>query len=203
MRPIRPLALLACTLLSLAALAGDEPKKAEPAGSEAEMQAYAKANQPTEAHKRLADMAGKWTFVTKMWMDPSQPPTVSEGTSEVTVIMDGRFIQEEHRGTMMGQSFRGLGLIGYDNQKKQYVSTWVDNMTTQIMMQTGEWDAAQNAFVYRTEMDDPKKVLTGDGERMRHIKITSVDGIPADALRELVKQAVKLNTAKGNPTLGR
>ena len=54
-----------------------------------------------------------------------------------------------------------------------------------------------------TEMDDPKKVLTGDGERMRHIKITSVDEIPADALRELVKQAVKLNTAKGNPTLGR
>jgi hypothetical protein len=54
-----------------------------------------------------------------------------------------------------------------------------------------------------TEMDDPKKVLTGDGERMRHIKITSVDQIPADALRDLVKQAVQLNTAKGNPTLGR
>jgi Uncharacterized conserved protein len=54
-----------------------------------------------------------------------------------------------------------------------------------------------------TEMDDPKKVLTGDGERMRHIKVTSVDDIPADALRDLVKQAVQLNTAKGNPTLGR
>jgi hypothetical protein len=54
-----------------------------------------------------------------------------------------------------------------------------------------------------TEMDDPKKVLTGDGERMRHIKITSVKDIPADALRDLVKQAVQLNTAKGNPTLGR
>ena len=54
-----------------------------------------------------------------------------------------------------------------------------------------------------TEMEDPKKVLTGDGERMRHIKVTSVDDIPADALRDLVRQAVKLNTAKGNPTLGR
>jgi hypothetical protein len=54
-----------------------------------------------------------------------------------------------------------------------------------------------------TEMEDSKKVLTGDGERMRHIKITSVDDIPVDALVDLVKQAVKLNTAKGNPTLGR
>ena len=54
-----------------------------------------------------------------------------------------------------------------------------------------------------TEMEDPKKVLTGDGERMRHIKITSLKEIPSDALRDLVKQAVQLNTAKGNPTLGR
>ncbi len=54
-----------------------------------------------------------------------------------------------------------------------------------------------------TELEDPKKVLTGDGERMRHIKLTSVEEIPADALRELVRQAVKLNTSKGNPTLGR
>ena len=54
-----------------------------------------------------------------------------------------------------------------------------------------------------TEMDDPSGVLQGDGERMRHIKITTVGEIPADALRDLVKQAVKLNTAKGNPTLGR
>lgn len=54
-----------------------------------------------------------------------------------------------------------------------------------------------------TEMDDPHKVLQGDGERMRHIKITTIDEIPTDALRDLVKQAVKLNTAKGNPTLGR
>ncbi|MDP9468161.1 MAG: DUF1801 domain-containing protein [Chloroflexota bacterium] len=54
-----------------------------------------------------------------------------------------------------------------------------------------------------TEMDDPHKVLQGDGERMRHIKITTVEEIPADALRDLVKQAVKLNTAKGNPTLAR
>ncbi len=50
-----------------------------------------------------------------------------------------------------------------------------------------------------TEMDDPKKVLTGDGERMRHIKITSVDDIPADALRDLVKQAVQAEHREGQP----
>ncbi|TMB57576.1 MAG: DUF1801 domain-containing protein [Chloroflexi bacterium] len=53
------------------------------------------------------------------------------------------------------------------------------------------------------ELDDPDGVLEGDGDRMRHVKVTSVDTIPDEAIRNLVRQAVKLNTAKGNPTLAR
>ena len=50
-----------------------------------------------------------------------------------------------------------------------------------------------------TEMDDPKKVLTGDGEKMRHIKITSVDDIPADALVELVQAGGEAEHREGQP----
>ena len=64
-------------------------------------------------------------------------------------------------------------------------------------------DHVSIGFWRGTEMEDPGKVLEGDGDRMRHIKVKSVDEIPADALRELVRQAVRLNTAKGNPTLAR
>ena len=53
------------------------------------------------------------------------------------------------------------------------------------------------------ELEDPGAVLEGDGEKMRHIKVRSGDEIPADALRDFARQAVKLNTAKGNPTLDR
>jgi len=53
------------------------------------------------------------------------------------------------------------------------------------------------------ELDDPDGVLEGDGDRMRHVKVTSVDMIPDESIRNLVRQAVKLNTAKGNPTLAR
>ncbi len=33
----------------------------------------------------------------------------------------------------MGMPFEGMGIDGYDNLAKQYVSTWVDNMGTGIM----------------------------------------------------------------------
>ncbi len=64
-------------------------------------------------------------------------------------------------------------------------------------------DHVSIGFWRGAEMEDPGKVLEGEGDRMRHLKVRADDEIPADALRDFVRQAVRLNTAKGNPTLGR
>lgn len=51
-----------------------------------------------------------------------------------------------------------------------------------------------------TEMEDKYNLLEGDGDRMRHVKLGSVKDIKKGALTSYVKQAVKLNQAKGDPT---
>ena len=43
-------------------------------------------------------------------------------------------------------------------------------------------------------------VLEGDGDRMRHVKITSAEHAKTLGLDDFVKQAVKLNEKKGDPT---
>jgi hypothetical protein len=48
------------------------------------------------------------------------------------------------------------------------------------------------------DLEDPR--LEGDGDRMRHIKLTSADDICPDAFRSLVRRAVELNAEKGDPT---
>jgi hypothetical protein len=50
------------------------------------------------------------------------------------------------------------------------------------------------------EMADPKKLLTGDGDQMRYVKILELAAIDEKALTAFVKEAVKLNRAKGDPT---
>ena len=50
------------------------------------------------------------------------------------------------------------------------------------------------------EMKDPNGVLEGDGDRMRHVKITSAEHADSLPLEDFVKQAVKLNEKKGDPT---
>ena len=50
------------------------------------------------------------------------------------------------------------------------------------------------------EMKDPNGVLEGEGDRMRHVKITSAEHAKMLPLEDFVKQAVKLNEKKGDPT---
>jgi hypothetical protein len=59
----------------------------------------------------------------------------------------------------------------------------------------GFWRGAQ--------LDDPNGLLTGDGEKMKHVKITSVEGINKKALTAYIKQALKLNREHGDRTKGK
>lgn len=51
-----------------------------------------------------------------------------------------------------------------------------------------------------TELTDPKGVLEGEGNRMKHVKIASMQDIHKTELQKFIKESVKLNRAKGNPT---
>ncbi len=52
------------------------------------------------------------------------------------------------------------------------------------------------------DLDDPKGILEGSGDKMRHVKLTSLEDIDAVQFADFVRQAVKLNQVKGDPTKG-
>ncbi|MEA2644977.1 MAG: hypothetical protein QOE92_60 [Chloroflexota bacterium] len=49
-------------------------------------------------------------------------------------------------------------------------------------------------------LTDPKGLLEGTGDRMRHVKVHPDKPVPTAALRALVKQAIVLNAELGDPT---
>ena len=104
---------------------------------QAMMEMYAKLATPGEPHKLFASLAGSWTTKTKEWMEPGKPPTESTGSAEMKMVLDGRFLQQEFTGQMMGQPFSGIGIDAYDNLRKKYVTTWMDTMGTGIFMMEG------------------------------------------------------------------
>jgi hypothetical protein len=50
------------------------------------------------------------------------------------------------------------------------------------------------------EMVDPKGFLKGTGNRMRHVELRSLADIDAPILQSMVRTAIALNHAKGDPT---
>lgn len=124
---------------------------------------------PGENHKLLATRAGKWNLSVKIWMDPSQPPTENQATSEAKLIMDGRYLMETVKGDFQGMPFEGLATTGFDNGTKKFVSTWIDNLGTGLMTAEGSYDAAKKQFNYRVNYTDPMTGKAGQGrssERM-------------------------------------
>lgn len=133
-----------------------QSKQHEPAmDPQAVMDTYTKVATPSEAHKRMANLAGSWSTTTKAWMDPEKPPMQSTGSCEQTMLLGGRFLHMECTGDMMGQSFTGIGLNGYDNHTKKYMSTWMDSMGTAIYYMEGTASPDGKTITQRGHYDDP------------------------------------------------
>ena len=116
-----------CLVLSVSVAMAKEKHPAQ-MDMQAMMDKYKKLATPGEPHNQLATLAGSWNTKTKEWMDPNKPPMESTGTCEEKMMLDGRFLQQECAGDMMGQPFTGIGMIGFDNYTKKYVSTWMSSM---------------------------------------------------------------------------
>lgn len=117
-----------------------------------------------ENHKLLADMNGNWNFAIKMWMnpDPNAKPQESKGTATRKSAMDGRYATMDVTGKMQmpgpdgkmkDMQFKGMGVEGYDNVKKKFVSSWIDNMGTGIQFSEGTYDPATKTFTYTSEIE--------------------------------------------------
>lgn len=171
--------ILLCAALSLPAPAQnkDDAPKAAPASSDAEMTAQMLAlAKPGPNHKILAACVGTWSYHVKMWMspDPNAPASESDGVAVIKPILGGRFFQGTHDGKMRmpgpdgkmtEMEFHGVGTDGYDNVKKKFVSSWVDDMGTGIMQSEGDYDAAAKTLTYFAEME----AIPGMKSKMREV----------------------------------
>ena len=117
---------------------------------------------PGENHKIIEGLTGTWTYTTKFWESPdtNTPPMEYSGTSVTKPIMGGRYFQSDYTGRMqmpgadgkmMDMEFHGMQIDGFDNVKKKFVSSWVDNMGTGIMLSEGTYDPATKTITYTSE----------------------------------------------------
>ena len=133
-----------------------EDKPAAPAmDKDAAMKEMMELGTPGPEHEKLAKSVGKWTYDMTMKMDKDGPEEKGTGQSEITAVLGGRFIKQTTTSQMMGMPYEGAGYVGYDKMKKQFISTWMDNMSTSAMLAYGDSSDGGKSITYKTEVDCP------------------------------------------------
>ena len=126
-----------------------------PVDSATEMKAWMEYATPGEAHKMLSSLNGTWNGDVTMWMSADAPPMKSTSSITNKMVMDGRYQVSDYKGDMMGMPFVGMSTTGYDNTKKHFVSTWIDNMGTGVLKMEGNWDEGSKTLSLDGKMNNP------------------------------------------------
>jgi Protein of unknown function (DUF1579) len=181
-----------------AALAQEIKKPETKKPGEAEMMAMLmELAKPGEQHRLLQDGAGTWDYSVKWWMNPEAPPAESTGTTVLKSVLGGRYLVGDHTGKMkmpgpdgqlMDTEFKGMSVEGYDNAKRKYVASWIDNMGTGIMHMEGTYDAASKKLTYLAEYE----MVPGVKSKMREvITLTDKDHRIAEFFEERAGKQVR------------
>ena len=157
-----------CIALAISPVFAKEKKGEKKMDPQEMMEVWKKLGTPGEPHKLFASLEGSWTTTTKEWMDPGKPPTESAGTAEMKMLLGGRFLYQEFNGEMMGQPFSGIGIDGYDNLTKKYVTAWMDSMGTGIFMMEGTASADGRTITLHGQHPEP------GGGQMKHRAIWKI-----------------------------
>jgi hypothetical protein len=120
-----------------------------------EMQKWMEYMTPSDVHKMMAASDGEWNMEIQMWMDPNEPAQSMNASCVNKMILGGRYQQSINTGSYNGMPFEGHSLTGWDNARKIFVSTWVDNMGTGIMYMEGPWNDATKTIELKGKMTDP------------------------------------------------
>ncbi|HEY7462732.1 MAG TPA: DUF1579 domain-containing protein [Gemmatimonadota bacterium] len=154
-----------CALAALAVLTPVAARSQSP-DSAAMMQKWQEYMTPGPAHQALAKQTGDWTWELTSWPAPGAPAQKSSGTMSARTIMGGRYLVEDWKGTAMEMPFEGQAVTGYDNAKKKYFSTWVDNFGTGIMTSWGTRDDAKRTMTMSGTFTDP---MSGKDQTTRSV----------------------------------
>jgi hypothetical protein len=129
----------------------------KPVDSATATKAWMEYATPGEMHKTLALYDGNWTGATTSWMENGAQPITSQSECINKMIFDGRYQHSTFKGSFMGMPFEGMSIMGYDNAKKKFVSTWIDNMGTGIMHAEGDWNPSKKSIELKGKMTDPAR----------------------------------------------
>ncbi|HVS66700.1 MAG TPA: DUF1579 family protein [Thermoanaerobaculia bacterium] len=118
--------------------------------------------QPSQEHTVLERFLGSWNTETRIVMGGPQSQA-EKGAAEGSWLMEGRWLQIRGRGTMLGMPLETYQVIGYDNFKMSFVTTFVSSMDTAMNHSEGDLTRDRDVLISYGTLDE---YLTGEHDKM-------------------------------------
>ena len=129
---------------------------------------------PVDAeHARLVAMCGAWDVELTFVFKPGSPGVTTKGTSTITPLFNGLFVEEKIEGTLNGVPFTTLSWTGFNTATKQYEATRIASTNTIRIAETGGYDEKAGQFELKAGYS-----LAGETWRQR----TVIETRPADTM---------------------
>lgn len=128
--------------------------------------AWTKHMTPTKTHEMMAKDNGIWEEQMTMWETRKSEPIKTVFRVENKMILGGRYQESTHKGEFMGMPFEGKSTLAYNNTTQEYVSTWIDNMGTGIMIMKGHFNTTTKSINMEGKVVDP---LTRKEKKVKEI----------------------------------
>jgi hypothetical protein len=152
------LAMIAVMLFSTASLWAQED--VDTTKQEDMMAEYMRMAQPSEEHKLLESMVGKWELTAKYWTKPGAEPNTDMGKSVNKMALGGRFLMSEWEQGEGETQGHGLYILGFDRRFDKYTLVGFDTWGTYYITAAGSWDETTKTITMSGEDRDPLGKLT-------------------------------------------
>lgn len=97
-------------------------------------------SQASGAHFQLKRLVGKWKGTARTWFDPNKLEDESPISGTMRLILDGKFIMHEYKGSFKEKSMTGIAIYGYHIELQKFQCAWIDSFHngTSIMFSEGK-----------------------------------------------------------------
>ena len=160
MKFILPVCLGLCAIPSL--FTSTTPAPQDPQDMAKMMEKAKKYTKPGTHHEALKRFLGKWDTESRIFMGGQATPP-AKGSAEFSWLMEGRWLQQKSKGSMMGRPYESASIMGYDNFRMSYVATSVSSMDTAMNRAEGDMTRDGKALLLYGTLDE---YLTGEVAKM-------------------------------------
>jgi hypothetical protein len=115
---------------------------------------------PGPEHKWIKGRVGTWEVKNKMRMTPGAPMMESAATEVCELICGGFWVSCIYKADFSGRAFEGRQLMGYDQQKKKFISTWIDSWSSHLMVMEGTLNKDKTILTSSGSSFDPQQGKT-------------------------------------------